>query len=1133
MAPPPAAEAPAAPHTLDIDLSALLGPLTACAELREVLAGAQPRRRLSVADAAKGYVLAGLQRSLGRTVALVTARPGTARQLWEELVAWTGGYEGAVLFPTPDSIPYESLAPDATATAERIKVLSRLAEAGDPCLVILSARAAMDPFDPPERFRASLRRLSVGEKIGPAALANWLVTAGYEVGALVDEPGQFSRRGGIVDVYPPGERPYRIEFFGDEIESLRDFDPETQRSGQRVSSIDLAPARERAELPEGAEAAGGAAAAHATFFEHLPDDAIVVLDEPSQIDVTTREIERQAEELRLQLTEKGELEQGASRPYLPWQNVLSSVRAGSRPVIDLAHDPGHETLAFSHAPTFAGRLRSLIGRFAEGTRPAEITAIVSLQTARLQELFGERGVDAAPLAAIPTDALVPGGLVLVHGSLPAGWTCERLGLTVLTDAELFGWRKVRRPARRSRGAARDAFLSDLEPGELVVHVDHGIARYRGLIRPSARDQEAGTARREFLLLEYENGDHLYVPIEQSDRVTRYVGGGEERPSLTRLGTSEWSRAKARVRRAVRDIARDLIDLYAARKTVQGHAFPVDTTWQAELEDSFPFEETPDQLEAIQEVKRDMQRQEPMDRLLVGDVGYGKTEVALRAAFKAVMDGRQVAVLVPTTVLAQQHATTFTERFGAFPVRVEMLSRFRTPPEQRVVIKNINEGSVDVCIGTHRMLSTDVKFKNLGLVIIDEEQRFGVAHKERLKQLRTEVDVLTLTATPIPRTLHMSLAGVRDMSVIQTPPEERLPIRSYVLEYDEGIVREAILRELDRGGQVYFVHNRVRSIEVLAAQLRRLVPEARFSIGHGQMDEEQLEQVMVDFANGLADVLICTTIIESGLDISNVNTIIVNNAHRFGLAQLYQLRGRVGRSAARAYAYFMYARDTQLTEHAEQRLRTIFEATELGAGFRIAMKDLEIRGAGNLLGAEQSGQIAAVGFDLYTRLLGEAIELLKAAESGLPIPVQDATAPESRPSFDLPLEAMIPATYVADEATRLNLYQRLAGVTTGEALGAIIGELEDRFGGMPPETQNLMFLISLRLQAQALGISHVSSAESELVVRFHGSPPPRAGTLSSEVGVLLKLGSNQIRMPRGRGQDWMPRLQRLFDALASA
>jgi transcription-repair coupling factor (superfamily II helicase) len=585
-----------------------------------------------------------------------------------------------------------------------------------------------------------------------------------------------------------------------------------------------------------------------------------------------------------------------------------------------------------------------------------------------------------------------------------------------------------------------------------------------------------------------------------------------------------------VRRAVRDIARDLVELYAARQDARGHAFPPDGAWQREMEAAFPFVETPDQLRAIGEVKADMEAERPMDRLLVGDVGYGKTEVANRAAFKVVNDGRQVGVLVPTTGLAQQHFATFRERLAAFPVRVEMLSRFLSDREQREVLDGLRSGAVDIVIGTHRLVQKDVGFKDLGLVIIDEEQRFGVAHKERLKQLRREVDVLTLTATPIPRTLHMSLAGVRDMSTMETAPEDRLPIRTFVQNWDDAAVREAILREIDRGGQIYFVHNRVQGIEQVAARLARLVPEARVCVGHGQMQEEQLEQVMLRFSAGECDVLVCTTIIESGLDIPNVNTIVVNQAHRFGLSQLYQLRGRVGRGAARAYAYLLWGSDTGLTEEAEKRLRTIFEATELGAGFRIAMKDLEIRGAGNLLGAEQHGNIGAVGFELYTRMLGEAVQQLKSARDGTAPPTPE---PEVTTSLDLPLSAYIPDEYVADDQARLSLYQRLAALRSAPELAPLVEELEDRFGPLPREVQNLIYLVSLRLRAARAGVREIAAPDGEVLVRFAGAPPAAVRVLGRQLKVALSIGSNQIRFPRGRGESWLATLDAVVEALPRA
>jgi transcription-repair coupling factor (superfamily II helicase) len=727
---------------------------------------------------------------------------------------------------------------------------------------------------------------------------------------------------------------------------------------------------------------------------------------------------------------------------------------------------------------------------------------------------------------------------LVHGALGEGWSNPSIGLTVLTDRELFGWAKVRRTTRHAGTSARERFLSDLEPGELVVHVDHGIGRYRGLVRIA--DRTTGSER-EYLDIEYGDGGRLRVPAEYAERVNRYVGSGEAVPTLTKLGSGEWQRTKARIRVAVQRIARELVELYASRELAEAAPLGPDTQWQMELEASFPYLETPDQLRAVQEVKEDLERPRPMDRLLVGDVGYGKTEVALRAAFKAVMAGKQVAMLVPTTVLAQQHLATFRERLAGFPVRVEMLSRFLTDKQARAVVEDVKEGKVDIVIGTHRLVQKDVEFKELGLVIIDEEQRFGVAHKERFKQMRTEVHVLTLSATPIPRTLHLSLVGVRDLSMIQTPPEERLPIRTYVTEFDEGLVREAILRELDRGGQVYYVSNRVYSIGAVAGRLQALVPEARIAVGHGQMGDEELEETMLRFAAGDADLLVCTTIIEAGLDLANVNTIVITNAHQFGLSQLYQLRGRVGRGANRAYAYFLYGSDTQLSEIAEKRLRAIFEATALGAGYRIALKDLEIRGAGNLLGVEQHGHISAVGFDLYCRLLGEAVDQLKAlrakvlsnerAEGGVADRVISGAMVEAPTvSVNLPLAASLPAEYVAEEAARLNLYQRLSAAKDGPALGALIDEIEDRFGPVPEPAMNLFYLLSLRMAAIEAGVEEITTDGAEIVVRFKGTRAVDAVGLERELKTPVRARANQVRFSLGRGAGWMPTLRELVDRL---
>ncbi|MCL4370750.1 MAG: transcription-repair coupling factor, partial [Chloroflexi bacterium] len=1055
-----------------------------------------------------------------------------------------------------------------------------------PPVVVASGRAMMERIMAPEQLRRSISRMRVGERLRmDATLKHW-VEMGYEPEVVVEVPGSFSRRGGILDVYPPSSPyPFRIELFGDEIESIRSFDPATQRSVEPLSEVVISPphellppadygtrfalhgldlshctpqardafAREVERLTQGQAVPDigfyRGFLAHATLLDYLPRGGLVVLDDPAQIAAACDDLTEQAVHLQMQAVERGEIPPDLPHPLLEWDASVAAVQSGRWARMDLRYDPEAEELPFTAPPSFGGKLRLLLdevsgdgktgragewatGRSGDGatggqgdseprTQNSALSSgfspqssvlgpsvlLVSQQTERLADLLAERGNPIAPVAGIHD--LPEPGLHLVHGALAHGWSSGELGIVVLSDAEIFGWTKAHRVVRR-RSAPREAFLADLAEGDLAVHVEHGIGRFMGLRRiPS----EAG--EREFMVLEYGGGDKLYVPVDQADRVARYVGSGEDAPSLSRLGTADWERAKERVRKSVRNVARELLAVYSARQAQTGNAFSPDTPWQGEMEASFPYVETPDQMDAVRQVKEDMETPRPMDRLICGDVGYGKTEVALRAAFKAVMDGKQVAVLVPTTVLAQQHFATFSERLQAFPVTVEVLSRFRSDREQRQVVEGLKAGRVDICIGTHRLVQKDVEFKDLGLVIVDEEQRFGVMHKERLKQLRQEVDVLTLSATPIPRTLHMSLAGIRDMSTMETPPEDRLPIRTFVAEYADGLVREAILREMDRGGQIFFVHNRVQNIHYVAGQLQKLVPEARIVIGHGQMPEDSLERVMLEFAAGEHDILVCTTIIESGLDIPNVNTIVVNNADHFGLAQLYQLRGRVGRGANRAYAYFLYSKNKQLNEVAEKRLKTIFENTELGSGFRIAMKDLEIRGAGNLLGVEQHGHVNAVGFDLYTRLLAEAVADLRGKK---------AVAVEPQVSVELPLTAHLPGGYVPDEAARLSLYQRLATVKKEDDLGGLLEELQDRFGPLPEEAQNLFFALNLKLVAARIGIRSIGIQEGEIVVKLDGIPLTVRGDLQRRFGARVKVLPNQIRLRGGASSDWMPLLQ---------
>ena len=741
--------------------------------------------------------------------------------------------------------------------------------------------------------------------------------------------------------------------------------------------------------------------------------------------------------------------------------------------------------------------------------------LASDQAPRLAEILEEAGHAVAVVHA--PEAPPPGAVTLVERSLNGGFAGGPDGLVFVTDRELFGSVRVRRPKAMRRVVPRD-ILERLAPGDLVVHIDHGVARYEQMLR---RGNKADGEDRDYLELTFSGTDKIFVPVEQITRISRYSGA--EHPQLSKLGGTEWLRTKQRVRKAVADLADDLLNLYAARANAPGHAFADDTPWQAEMEASFPYEETPDQLRAVVEVKLDMEAGRPMDRLVVGDVGYGKTEVALRAAFKAIQDGKQVAVLVPTTVLAAQHHQTFGQRFGAFPLKVRLLSRYVPAREQAATIDGLADGSVDLVIGTHRLLSKDVRFRDLGLVVVDEEQRFGVAAKERLKQLRREVDVLTLSATPIPRTLNLALAGVRDMSVIETPPEDRLPIQTRVAEASAGLVRDAILRELDRGGQVFYVHNRVETIEAQTEQLRRMLPGARFVVGHGQMAEGHLESVMITFAAGEADVLVCTTIIESGLDIPNANTIIIDRADTLGLAQLYQLRGRVGRSSRRAYAYLLYRRRERMSEEARKRLQAIFNASELGAGFQIALADLEIRGAGNILGGEQSGHMAAVGFDLYSRLLAEAVEERKALREDRPIRVE-----KPQTVVDLPVEAHLPDDYVPEEAQKLELYRRLARARSGGDLAAFRQELTDRFGPMPPPVVRLVEVAELRLTAEAAGVASMSREDGQLVVRF-GEGMSRATAMRLLAGGGLPgvrpsevtFASNQvrIRLPRDPSRAW--------------
>jgi transcription-repair coupling factor (superfamily II helicase) len=1136
----------------------------------------------SVPHGAKSYLAASLAlQPGGERVCWVARDAEIGDRVAEELGAWLGDPALVATLEPRTSLAYErsELVPDETAA--RVAALAAW-RAGRAKVLVASVQALLQATLAPDDLPVTPRRLTPGTRIGMETLLGDLFEAGYAPVIEVAGRGEFARRGGIVDVFPPSAAlPVRIEFFGDEIDSLRAFDPTDQRSVDSVRELTLLPATEfllpaggaaeirsrlgrmASRLPERlaldlarfagdpdpdrpdasptpgrALAAGDAAevwarlVAPSTALDHLGPETLLVLDEPGDLADAADFLWRQADERHAELVDQGDLPRDWPTAFLPaidWKHRLHGARtlelSWQSDAVE-AQGMAFASRSLTSGDLFGwrepvlppGRTERLVDGVEHWLGEGARVVLVSDQAPRLAELLGEAGHPVGIVNRI-TEAPPEGAIALVDRSLNGGFEGGPDRLAVVTDRELFGSVRVRRPKAMRRVVPRD-IRERLTPGDLVVHIDHGIARYEQMLRRGEPGQE-----RDYLELSFAGTDRIFVPVEQINRISRYSGG--ERPQLSKLGGTDWLRTKQRVRKAVADLADELLDLYAKREAAEGFPYTPDSPWQMEMEASFPYEETPGQLRAAIEVKADMETRRPMDRLVVGDVGYGKTEVALRAAFKATQDGKQVAVLVPTTVLAGQHFTTFSQRFAAFPITVRLLSRFVSQKDQEATVAGLANGSVDIVIGTHRPLSKDVAFRDLGLVVVDEEQRFGVAAKERLKRLRSSVDVLTLSATPIPRTLNLALAGIRDLSVIETPPEDRLPIQTRVAEASAGLVRDAILRELDRGGQVFYVHNRVETIEAQAEQLRRLLPGARIVVGHGQMGEGALEKVMLTFADGNADILVCTTIIESGLDIPNANTIVIDRADTLGLAQLYQLRGRVGRSSRRAYAYLLYRRRERMSEEARKRLQAIFNASELGAGFQIALADLEIRGAGNILGGEQSGFMAAVGFDLYSRLLAEAVEEAKARREDR-VPVREV--PQA--VVDLPVDAHLPDEYVPDEAQKLELYRRLARARNAGDIAAFRQEVTDRYGPMPAPVLRLVEVADLRLAAEGAGVASLAREEGWLVVRFGAqlsratamqllSPSGIGGPLPGIKPGDMTFASNQVRLrlPRDPLKGW--------------
>jgi transcription-repair coupling factor (superfamily II helicase) len=1107
-------------------------------ELVSQLGTEQAPGKLGLSRASRLPVLLALQQTTNRPILLLTQKTDRALLLSDELTLWSPETLN-LLFPEPTSLFYENIAWGENTRRERLLTLSTLAamqipgapRPETPPVIIAPARALMTRTLPKREFVIATKSIKTGQVINISKTIQQWVQNGYEPASTVTTPGQFARRGGILDIWPPSETyPLRIELFGDEIDSMRQFNPATQLTTMKKDRLLLSPAREFISKIPPAEEGQAFTEFHipilhphpSSLIEYLPANTLILFDDAVAFQDTVTILEEQAIGLRADYLEDNAIDEDHPIPYLTLDEIMDAVSVFESIQLGPASVAPDSELTFRFATNqrFAGKLKTLVDHIKDLHAAGDQVTIISRQAARLQDVWEE--------SLLEVDEISPR---FIQGSLADGFHITpdySIRHHLITDGEIFGWRRPQpRQRPRAQTPSPEATYADFEINDLVVHIDHGIGRFKGLV-----EREIEGVAHEYLCVEYTDGDQLYVPVHQADRINRYVGSRGHKPNISRLSGREWRRVKERVQKAVQRVAEDLLELYAKRHITPGFAFSKDSTWQKELEASFPYIETEDQLKVLEDVKLDMERPRPMDRLICGDVGYGKTEIALRAAFKSVMDGKQVAMLVPTTILAQQHFRTFRQRLVSFPVKVEMLSRFRTPAEQRQVLQKMDSGELDIVIGTHRLIQPDVTFKDLGLVIIDEEQRFGVTHKEHLKKLRTEVDVLTLTATPIPRTLYMTLTGVRDISTIDTPPEERLPIVTHVGPYDAKLVRQAILRELERGGQVFFVHNRVQTIQGFKAQVAKLVPEARISVAHGQMKEKELAQRMREFTNGEVDVLLSTSIIESGLDIPNANTLIIDRADAFGLAQLYQLRGRVGRGAQRAYAYFFKHKSRPSTEEGYMRLETLAENTQLGAGYSIAMRDLEIRGAGDFLGTRQHGHIAAVGLNLYTRLLTQAVGQIKTSGS-----LERDTLPVSMVKYhpiinvDLPLQISIPEEYIPDKDLRLRLYRRLADSHNFEEINQLKEEFSDRFGPTPEEVSNLFYQLEVRTWAELAGASSVSVEDNRVTVRFphlpENAPPRRYPNLGKDVHA----GKNALWFKTKSEEAWRDKLIEILSLLS--
>lgn len=1080
-----------------------------------------------ISESGKSYIINGLYEETDSPFLVITDSDVEAKKIYEDLSLYMSN---VYYFPTKEIVFYNIYAISGDLRWERLNVIRHMLSKGKK-IIVTSSEALVSTYIPVELYKKYTFKLSLGQTLNLEDFIIKLVQSGYDRVEAVDSKGQFSVRGGILDVYPPtAVVPYRIEFFGDEIDSIRSFNTESQRSIEKVNKIEIFPAKEivlpdenikygyekiEKELEtsskaflnkhekenaeklkktieynlEGLKEKGTFETIDSfmpyffkntsSFFDFMKD-AVIFIDDFERCKGKIESAYYEFEENYNGFLERGDIlpSQGnlvISKEHL-W-TMLNEEKVVKLFSLESSSDKNLTSSSFYFKEitllSYHGQMEMLIKDIKEKKKNNYRILILSGTKARGQRLVNTlRDLEIESVYRDDVSDINRGEVVITYGSQLKGFEYPELKLCLIADKEVFGESKKKKKTRKKqKGVSKIKSFTELKPGDYVVHVNHGIGVFKGIEQLDVQGH-----KKDYLTLSYSLDDKLYVPVEQLDLVQKYVGSEGKAPKVNKLGGNEWIKAKNKVRKSINEIAEELVKLYAVRSTVTGFKFAKDTVWQKQFEEEFPYDETPDQNLAIEEIKKDMETGKVMDRLICGDVGYGKTEVAIRAAFKCVMDGKQVAFLVPTTILAEQHYNNFLKRFSDFPVKVDMISRFRTPAQQKNTLKALKEGNVDIIIGTHRILNKEIKFKDLGLLIIDEEQRFGVNHKEKLKQFKKNIDVLTLSATPIPRTLHMSLTGVRDISVIETPPEERYPVQTYVVEYNDQLIRDAVMRELGRNGQVFFVYNRVESIKEMSSYISKLIPEARVAIAHGQMTERELENVMVQFMNNEYDLLLCTTIIETGIDIPNVNTMIIYDADKMGLSQLYQLRGRVGRTNRMAYAYFTYRKNKILTEVAEKRLKAIKDFTELGSGFKIAMKDLEIRGAGNIMGSAQHGHMASVGYDLYCRMLENTIKQIKGEIDEEPV--------ES--TVDLKVDAYIPSSYIQDETQKISVYKKIAAIDSYDEMMEIQEELEDRFSDIPQSVRNLIDIAYIKSIASSLGIIEVKDRNTQVELQFENN-----------------------------------------------